>query len=320
MPRITLLTGASGMIGRLVFSQLPSPRVLTRDPAAAQAKLPGATALKWDGVSPPASSVFEDVDTVVHLMGEPVGEGRWTAAKKQRIRDSRVVSTRALVAAMATAPQRPSTLVSASAVGIYGDRGDDLLDERAAVGDGFLAEVCREWEREALAAETLGVRVVTVRIGIVLSRTGGALAKMLPLFKTGLAGPLGSGRQWMPWIHVDDVVGLLAHAVQCDGGGSQPALRGPLNAVAPAPVTNDEFTRALAAALHRPAFFRAPGAVLKLAFGELGSVVLASQRVVPRAAEQSGYAFGYPTLGGALTALLSAPASAAGLDPRAVAP
>jgi hypothetical protein len=171
-------------------------------------------------------------------MGEPAADGRWTAEKKRRIRDSRVVGTRNLVAGLAALAVRPRVLVSASAVGYYGDRGDEILDERSSRGEDFLADLCVDWEREAMAAERLGVRVVFVRIGLVMTRDGGALGKMLPAFRLGAGGRLGSGRQWMPWIHVDDLVGLLLHAA------AQDSLRGPLNGTAPSPVTNADFSAA----------------------------------------------------------------------------
>jgi uncharacterized protein (TIGR01777 family) len=226
-----------------------------------------------------------------------VAEGRWTDEKKRRIRQSRVDGTRAVVASIAKAEVKPRVLVSASAVGVYGSRGDELLTESSAPGEGFLPEVCRAWEDEAMAAEAHGVRVVCLRIGIVLAREGGALAKMLPLFRTGLAGKLGSGAQWMPWIHVDDVVGLVLHAATKD------AVKGPLNAAAPELVTNAGFTRTLARTLHRPAFFAAPKLALELALGETASVILASQRVVPEKALATGYRFAHPSLGPALAEL-----------------
>ena len=186
-----------------------------------------------------------------NLAGEPVSEGRWTDEKKRRIRDSRVVGTRDLVAGLALLKSRPRVLVSASAVGYYGDRGDEELDERSAAGHGFLAEVCADWEREAMAASQLGIRVVCVRIGIVLAPGGGALARMLTPFRMGVGGRLGSGRQWMPWIHIKDVAGIMLHASWNN------EINGPMNAVAPSPVTNADFTRALAHAVHRPAAGRA---------------------------------------------------------------
>jgi uncharacterized protein (TIGR01777 family) len=239
---------------------------------------------------------------VFHLAGESVAEGRWTAAQKDRIRDSRVRGTKNLVAGIARAEPRPRVLASASAVGYYGDRGEEELTESARPASDFLADVCLEWEREALAAEPLGVRVVTLRTGIVLGH-GGALAKMLTPFKLGAGGPLGNGRQWMPWIHVADMARLYLHAAATEG------IRGPLNAVAPNPVRNSEFTKALGRALHRPAFMPAPYIGLRIVFGEFAKVLFASQRVIPKVALDTGFSFEFPEIAGALAEIL-APAAA----------
>jgi uncharacterized protein (TIGR01777 family) len=227
-----------------------------------------------------------------------VAEGRWTVERKRRIRDSRVLGTRHLVAGLAAEESRPRVLVSASAVGFYGDRGDEELDETSSAGQGFLAEVCAEWEREALEAERLGIRVVCARIGIVLAHGGGAMAKMITPFRLGAGGRLGSGKQWMPWVHLDDVVGILMHASR------DARIRGAVNAVGPGPVTNADFTRALGRALHRPAVLPVPSLALRVAFGDMSEILVASQRVFPRAAERTGYAFAHPELGGALAAAL----------------
>ncbi len=292
----TLVTGATGFVGRRLVGRLERPAVLSRDPEQARRVLGGdVQAFRWDPeAGPPPAESLEGVDVVFHLAGEPIAAGRWTADRKQRIRDSRVQGTRRLVAALEAATARPRALVSASAVGFYGDRGEEVLDESAAPGNDFLAEVCRDWEAEAGRARALGVRVVTSRTGIVLGEAGGALARMLLPFKLGLGGRLGSGRQWMPWIHIDDLVGLLLHAAE------RSDIDGPLNAVGPAPVTNLEFTRTLAAVLRRPAIFPVPEFGLRLAFGEMASVLLASQRVTPRVAETTGYSFRYTTLDAAL--------------------
>jgi hypothetical protein len=241
---------------------------------------------------------LEGVEVVFNLAGEPVAEGRWTADKKRRIRDSRVLGTRNLVAGLAALEKRPRVLVSVSAVGYYGDRGDEELVETSAAGRGFLAEVCADWEREALSAAELGIRVVCVRMGIVLARDGGALAKMLTTFRLGAGGKLGDGRQWMPWIHLDDVIGILLHASQ------DVRIQGAINAVGPRPVTNADFTRALGKAVHRPTFLTVPRTALRLAFGEMGHILTDSQRVLPQVAEQTGYAFQHVDLGGALKAAL----------------
>jgi hypothetical protein len=300
-----LISGATGLVGRELVRQLPDSAVLTRDPSRARQRLGDARAWRWspEAEGPPPEALGA-ADVVFHLSGEPIADGWWTADKKRRIRESRVAGTRNLVAALGAQDRRPAVLVSASAVGYYGNRGDEPLDESAPRGEGFLADLCADWEREAMAAATLGMRVVCVRIGIVLSRSGGALAKMLPAFRLGVAGRLGDGRQWMPWIHLDDLVGLLVHAAR------DASLSGPVNGVAPNPVTNAEFTRTLAGVLHRPACLHAPAFALRLALGEMSGILLTSQRALPRAAERGGYAFRHPTLEAALRAALAAPAAA----------
>jgi uncharacterized protein (TIGR01777 family) len=295
-----LVTGATGFIGRRLVARLEAPVVLSRSPEAARRVLGDVRAFAWDPeAGPPPADAFDGVDTVFHLAGEPVAGGRWTAERKARIRSSREQGTRHLVTGLQAASTRPAVLVSASAVGYYGDRGDQELDESAAPGAGFLAEVCRVWEDEAVRAREAGLRVVPVRSGIVLGEDGGALGRLLPLFRAGLGGTLGGGDQWMPWVHVDDVVGLMLHAAATQG------MDGPANAVAPGIVRNREFTRALASALGRPAFLPVPSFALHLALGEFGESLTHSQRVVPAAARSAGYAFAHPALAGALTAVLS---------------
>ena len=249
---------------------------------------------------PPPPEAYSGVDVIYHLAGESVAEGRWTAAQKARIRDSRVIGTRHLVQGLAQVDpgSRPTVLVSASAVGYYGDRGDEELTESAAPADDFLARVCIEWEREALAAETHGLRVALARTGIVLGAGGGALGKMLTPFKLGAGGPLGNGKQWMPWVHVADLARLYVHAAE---NGS---IRGPMNAVAPNPVRNSEFTKALGRQLHRPAFMPAPYIGLRLLFGEFAQVLFASQRVIPKLALDTGFVFQYPDIAAALREIL----------------
>lgn len=289
--RITL-TGATGFIGRHLVESLLSRgdelAVLTRHPR------PGANPryLGWDAQSaPPAESLL--ADAVIHLAGENVAQ-RWTPQVKRRIRSSRVDSTRALVRAMEQSPHKPAVLVSMSAIGIYGDRGDEVLTESSPPGEGFLAETSLEWERESQRASELGVRVVNPRVGIVLGRDGGALPRMLTPFRAGVGGRLGRGTQWMSWIHIEDLAGILLFAL--DGS----AITGAMNATAPAPVRNSDFTRELAHALKRPAVFPVPRFALKLLFGEMADVLLASARVEPRAALQSGYRFKFPELAAAL--------------------
>jgi uncharacterized protein (TIGR01777 family) len=300
-----LVTGATGLVGRELVSLLPAPHVLTRSPDGYRSTS-GAKAWGWrpEHERIPAAA-FDEVEAVFHLAGEPVAEGRWTAAKKQRIRDSRVLGTRQLVASIGGILPRPRVLICASAIGYYGDRGDELLDEASPAGRGFLPDVCRAWEAEALEAEKFGVRVVLARFGVVLAPRGGALERMRTPFRLGLGGKLGSGLQWMSWVHLDDAVGLLLHAV------THKPLRGPLNVVSPNPVTNQEFTRQLARALSRPAVLPVPRLALSLALGEISEVLLESQRVLPRVAQQSGYAFAFPDLAPALLAC-TARARAAG--------
>ncbi|HRG97437.1 MAG TPA: TIGR01777 family oxidoreductase [Polyangiaceae bacterium] len=289
-----LITGATGTIGRRLAASLGSGATPLR-----RAARPSAAAAEWDGVHPPSSAPFEGLDAVFHLAGEPVAEGRWTTEKKRRILESRTVGTRAIVEAIGRTTRRPRVLVCASAVGFYGDRGDEALTEAAAPGEGFLSDVCVAWEQEALEAERrFGVRTVTLRIGIVLSPTGGALARLRPIFGAGLGGRLGDGQGWMPWVHVDDVVGLLEHAA------TTPTLRGAVNAVAPGVVRNAEFTRALGRALRRPALLPVPAMALRVAFGELAEVLLASQRVAPDRALVSGFRFAHPQLDEALADVL----------------
>jgi uncharacterized protein len=296
-----LITGATGFIGRSLAQRFERPVVLSRRPERARELLGEVEAFAWEPEAGPApAESLRGVEVVFHLAGEPVAAGRWTAARKARIRSSRVESTRNLVAALEASPARPRALIAASAVGFYGSRGDDVLDESSPSGEGFLAEVCRDWEAVALRAESLGVRVVTPRIGIVLGKGGGALERMAPPFKLGLGGPLGNGGHWMSWIHLEDLLGILLLAARSE------RVRGAINAVGPAPVTNRQFTRALAAAVRRPAIFPVPGFALRLMFGELASEIMASQRVLPKMAEKAGFRFQYPTVEQALSAALGA--------------
>lgn len=294
-----VVTGGTGFIGRALCARLPAPVVLTRSPGKAPEGLEHARFVEWDpAAGPPPPEALEGADVVFNLAGAPIADGRWTEARRKQILESRVVTTRNLVAGIGALSNRPRVLVSGSAVGFYGDRGDEKLDEHARAGDDFLARVCRDWEREAEVARGLGLRVVTVRTGLVLG-DGGALEKMLPPFKLGLGGKIAGGKQWMPWIHLDDQVGLLLHAATSDD------LDGPLNACAPNAVTNAEFTRALGEALHRPAIIPVPGFALRTALGEMSTVLTASQRAVPRRAEETGYAFEHPELAGALRHIVS---------------
>jgi uncharacterized protein (TIGR01777 family) len=284
------ITGASGLVGRHLLEALSRdgrPAVaFSRNPARLVDLPRGTTARAWPAREPDALAL----DAIVHLLGESVA-GRWTDAKKRAIESSRIEGTRALVDGIAALPpeQRPKVLVSASAIGIYGDRGDELLDEDATPADDFLARVCVGWEREALRAESLGVRVVPLRIGLVMAHDGGALEGMLLAFRMGLGGKMGSGDQWWPWIHVEDLVGLVRHAIDSD-------VRGPLNATAPEPVRQRDFAATLARVVRRPAFVPAPAFALRTALGEFSAELLASRRVVPRRTLASGFTFRFGEL------------------------
>ncbi len=285
------ITGGTGLVGSALAAHFHRPTILSRRKREGDSNSPSAPRyVQWDPHSgPPPSEAIDGHDVLFHLAGEPVAKGRWTEAKKQRIRDSRVLSTQHLVKGIQASEHPPKILICASAVGYYGSCADEILTESSAAGSGFLPEVCVDWEKEATRAETFGVRVVTVRIGIVLSKDGGAIAQMRLPFQMGVGGRLGDGQQWMSWIHIDDMVGLLLHA-------AEQSISGAMNAVAPNPVTNAEFTRVLGQALHRPTVIPVPRFALKLGFGEMSDVLLQSQRVYPRVALQSGYTFRFPEL------------------------
>ncbi len=297
-----LVSGATGLIGRALCQSLKRGGHTVIAASRAPERVRGLAAdeiIKWDVMtSPPPPDSLEGTEAVIHLAGEPVAEKGWSVQQKQRIRDSRVVSTRNLIAGLRASQNRPQIFVCASAVGFYGERGDEKLDEQAAAGKGFLSEVCQDWEKEADAAEGLGIRLVKVRIGVVLSAEGGALKKMLLPFRLGIGGPLASGRQWFPWVHLDDIVGIFQHAI------ANPSVKGAFNGVAPEPVTNADFTKQLAQVLHRPAFVPTPEFALRLLFGERADVLLMSNRVIPQKALESGYPFHFPTLTPALEDLL----------------
>ena len=296
------VSGSGGLIGAEVVSALSAAgsevvRLVRRDPAK------GERAVRWDpetGVADPAG--LAGLDAVVHLAGENIAAGRWSAARKAAIRESRVEGTRRLCDTLAALPEGPKTLVCASAIGYYGDRGADVLTEESPAGTGFLPEVCREWEAATLPAERKGIRVVSLRIGVVLTPKGGALSRMLPPFRMGFGGVLGGGKQYVSWVALDDLPGIVLHVL------SNGDLRGPVNAVAPRPVTNREFTETLGRVLSRPTPFPVPAFALRLAVGEMAdALVLASTRVVPRRLEESGYRFRFPELHGALRHLLGRP-------------
>jgi len=298
------VTGATGTLGREVVAALQGRgdevTVLTRDADGARRKLgDGVRTLGWSDpkTQAPPAEAFAGQDAVVHLLGEPIAQ-RWSDDVKREIRDSRVLSTRNLVAVLREldAAERPSVLVSQSAVGWYGARGDERVDESEPAADDFLAQVCADWEGEARAAEQLGLRVACTRTGVVLSEDGGALEKMLPPFKLGIGGPVAGGRQYVPWVHAEDVVGALVHCVD------QGSVSGAVNVSAPEPVTNAELSKALGRVLRRPAFAPVPGLAVKLLYGEMAIIVTTGVRAVPAALEQSGYAFRQADLEAALRA------------------
>ncbi len=288
-----VISGGTGFIGRQIAERL------RQDGHEVNSWSRRATApLAWDPLTGTSSNASVDgTDVVLHLAGEPVAQ-RWNDAAKARIRDSRILGTRRLVDVIARVPRRPRVLVSASAIGIYGDRGDEILTEASAHGKGFLVETCEGWEAEADRAANFGLRVVKLRIGFVLGKGGGALGQMLPVFRLAVGGRLGSGRQWMPWIHIEDVLELLVRAV------NDSSMSGVWNATAPNPVTNAEFTRELGRAVHRPAILPVPPFALKLAFGEFAQHMLDSARVIPAVAQSAGHRFRYPEIGPALRNLV----------------
>ena len=299
--RITI-TGATGVIGAALVRELSARGdeviALSRNPERARAAL-GVDAVAWDPLAEPAPPVaLSGRDAIVHLAGENVAQ-RWTGEHKRAIRDSRVIGTRNLVAGLRDAEERPGVLVSGSAVGYYGPHGDEPIDEDAPPGQDFLAQVCVEWEREAQAGAELGLRVAQMRTGVVLDAQGGALAKMLPPFRLGLGGPVAGGRQYMAWIHGEDVTGLLMAALDDD------RWIGPFNTTAPDPVTNAAFARALGRALHRPALAPVPGLAIKLRYGEMAEIITTGARVLPAKALVLGYQFRYPMLAEALAAALA---------------
>ena len=311
------VTGATGTIGSALVKELlergDEVVALSRDPERAREKLAplaaagggpgmstaaagsGLSTVKWANPStgPAPADALSGCDGVVHLLGEPVDQ-RWSDDAKQRIRNSRVFGTRYLVAGLRDADPRPSVLVSQSATGWYGPRGDEAVDEGEPAADDFLAKVVQDWEGEARAAAELGMRLALMRTGVVLSESGGALGRMLTPFKLGVGGPIAGGRQYVPWVHIDDVVGAMTCALEDE------RVRGPVNLTAPEPVTNRELSRTLARVLRRPAFMPVPGFAVKLLYGEMSSVVTTGARVVPGRLAELGYRFRRPGLEDAL--------------------
>jgi uncharacterized protein len=296
------VTGATGLIGSALVRELTARgdavTVLTRSPERARQRLGGAVeAVAWDAQSDAPTDALAGRDGVVHLAGENIAQ-RWNADVQRRIHDSRERGTRALVAGIRAAEPRPQALVSMTGVDYYGDRGDARIDEDTPPGDGFLARVGVASEAEADAASELGVRVVRTRNGVVLDRRGGALGKMLLPFRLGVGGPVAGGRQYMPWIHVDDLVGVYLAALDGD------EWSGAVNATAPEPVTNKEFSRALGRALHRPALAPVPALAIRALYGEMAAIVVTGQRAVPERTQALGYRFEHPRLGAALASAL----------------
>lgn len=294
-----LLSGASGLVGTAAVNALSAD-----GHAVNRLVRPGGRYLqgdvRWDPSSGFVAEGMEGTGAIVHLAGAGIGDARWSDARKKVLRESRVNSTRILIGAISRLRRKPQILLAASAVGCYGNRGDEALSESSSSGSGFLAALARDWEAESLRAESIGVRVVLLRFGMILSAKGGALPRMVTPFKLGAGGRLGNGRQWISWIALDDVMGVIRAALADDGFG------GPVNVVSPAPVRNAEFTKILARVLHRPAVFPVPEFALRLAFGEMGGeLLLASQRVEPRKLMENRYAFRWPELEAALRSVLT---------------
>ena len=299
--RVTL-TGATGLIGGKLVAALKERddevTVLSRSPDKAGQALGGVEAHAWDpGAGPAPAQALEGRDAVIHLAGENVAQ-RWSDDAKRRIRDSRELGTRHLVEGMKATSQPPATLVSSSAVGYYGPHGDEALPEDTPAGDDFLARVCVAWEAEAQKAGELGTRVVNVRTGVLLDKDGGALSKMLPFFKLGVGGPVAGGKQYMPWVHADDVVGIYLNALD------DQRWAGPVNATAPEPVTNAAFSKALGRALHRPTFLPVPAFAIQILYGDMAEIVVKGQRAVPQRTTALGYRHQHPDLDQALKAAL----------------
>lgn len=298
-----IITGSGGLVGRaLVRSLLADGHSVTRlvRGGAQQFRTPGSAAVEWNPENGAVDAKeLEGHDAAVHLAGEPVAEGRWDDEKKRRIMDSRAKGTRVLAETLASLSEKPRVLVSASATGFYGDRGAEVMREESASGEGFLSKVCREWEKGTLAASQAGIRVVHLRIGFVLSGEGGGLPRMLTPFKMGVGGKVGSGRQYVSWITLEDLVRVIRRAIEDE------TLRGPINAVAPDAVTNEEFTKALGHVLGRPTFLPIPVFALRLAFGEVAdAVMLASTRVEPARLKDAGFEFKDTNIEGALRHVL----------------
>jgi uncharacterized protein len=295
-----LVSGSTGLVGTALIPALMAGGHEVIRLVRAKSRTPSKEIIGWNPEARYVDSAgLEGLDAIIHLAGEPIAAGRWNSAKKGRIRDSRVQGTRLLCDALSHSNRPPATLLCASAIGFYGDRGDEVLTESSAVGSGFLADVCREWEAANDPARQKGIRVVNLRFGVILSTGGGALAKMLTPFKMGVGGIIGSGRQYMSCISIDDCIGAIQHALATDN------LAGPTNIVQPGPVTNHVFTKTLGKVLGRPTIFPMPAFAARLAFGEMADqLLLASARVEPQKLVNSGYHFRHPDLETALRQVL----------------
>ena len=304
-----LVVGGTGLVGRRLCEALARAghdlRAISRNVPRATPHLPAGTDLRPVPRSEAEwTSLVDGCNAIFNLAGEGIVDGRWTDARKQELRDSRIGITENLVRACESTVRRPRVLVNASAIGFYGPHGDEDLSESSASGDDFLAEMCVAWEQAAMAAVDFGLRVVTVRIGVVLSMDGGSLERMLPPFRMGLGGPFGTGEQYFSWVHEDDLTGLLMHALDNE------SIEGPMNGTAPNPVSNREFSKTLGAVLNRPAFLSPPDFVIRLAFGEVAdAILLTGQKVLPAVAQKTGFKFRYETAEEALRALLDRPAA-----------
>lgn len=297
-----VITGGSGLIGRALAASLAADGqevvILTRDPARVSGLPAGARAVAWDGATASGWGTLAEGAAVVHLAGENVGAGRWTAARKKRLYDSRVRSGEAVLAAVEQASVKPRVLLQASAVGFYGDRGDELITEESSGGSGFLAEICRDWEAVTADVEALGVRRVVLRTGVVLAREGGALPKMALPFRLFAGGSLGDGRQWLPWIHLEDEIRALRFLLEADDAS------GPFLLTAPNPLPFRDFASTLGRMLGRPSFVPVPAWVLRLAVGEMAEVLLGGQRAVPLRLLEQGFQFRFESAEAALRSLL----------------
>jgi uncharacterized protein len=291
-----LVTGATGFVGKRIVKQLVENGdeviILTRNIAKAALTLGSQCKYyHWPNtLEKPPVEAFNGVEGIIHLMGEGIADKRWDEAQKQKIYESRIVTTQKLMEVIKDLPVKPKAFISTSAVGVYGDRQDEEISEESSVGSDYLAGVCKDWESEANVASTYGIRVAIIRTGVVLGRNGGALKKMLPIFKLGGGGPVGNGRQYMSWIHIDDLASMYVEALKND------TIKGPFNGTAPYPATSKEFAIVLGKTLHRPAFAPAPAFVIKLAFGEMSDVLLKGQKVLPVKFKEKKFRYRYPTL------------------------